>query len=174
MFEYGFIVSADALGQMIFSPIFGLMADKLNSIRLVSLICCITFSLGNLFYANISVVPKTLGSIPLARMYALILARFIVGNVMITLLLILGSSKEEKMFPSHCQYTDDLLVVFTCDHITSSHFLHYLCHNPVEHYYYVVDKNIKGNFFIFWKCIARRKRMRWCIICFFFQKGPII
>ena len=87
MFEYGFIVSADALGQMIFSPIFGLMADKLNSIRLVSLICCITFSLGNLFYANISVVPKTLGSIPLARMYALILARFIVGNVvmMITL-----------------------------------------------------------------------------------------
>ena len=135
MFEYGFIVSADALGQMIFSPIFGLMADKLNSIRLVSLICCITFSLGNLFYANISVVPKTLGSIPLARMYALILARFIVGNVMITLLLILGSSKEEKMFPSHCQYTDDLLVVFTCDHITSSHFLHYLCHNPVEHYY---------------------------------------
>ena len=113
MFEYGFIVSADALGQMIFSPIFGLMADKLNSIRLVSLICCITFSLGNLFYANISVVPKTLGSIPLARMYALILARFIVGNVMITLLLILGSSKGEKMFPSHCQYTDDLLVVFT-------------------------------------------------------------
>ena len=125
MFEYGFIVSADALGQMIFSPIFGLMADKLNSIRLVSLICCITFSLGNLFYANISVVPKTLGSIPLARMYALILARFIVGNVMITLLLILGSSKGEKMFPSHCQYTDDLLVVFTCviTLYTSSHFI---------------------------------------------------
>ena len=37
MEQYGFVVAADALGQMIFSPIFGFIADRLNSVRLVSL-----------------------------------------------------------------------------------------------------------------------------------------
>ena len=122
MFEYGFIVSADALGQMIFSPIFGLMADKLNSIRLVSLICCITFSLGNLFYANISVVPKTLGSIPLARMYALILARFIVGNVVMMITLsysFWGAQSRGKNVPDVPLpiYRRFISRFYLCDHI---------------------------------------------------------
>ena len=129
MFEYGFIVSADALGQMIFSPIFGLMADKLNSIRLVSLICCITFSLGNLFYANISVVPKTLGSIPLARMYALILARFIVGNVVMMITLsysFWGAQSRGKNVPDvPLPIYRRFISLFTCviTLYTSSHFI---------------------------------------------------
>ena len=28
--QYGFVVAADALGQLIFSPIFGLIADRLD------------------------------------------------------------------------------------------------------------------------------------------------
>ena len=58
--QYGFVVAADALGQLIFSPIFGLIADRLDSIRLVSLICCLTFSLGNALYANVSLVSADL------------------------------------------------------------------------------------------------------------------
>ena len=132
MFEYGFIVSADALGQMIFSPIFGLMADKLNSIRLVSLICCITFSLGNLFYANISVVPKTLGSIPLARMYALILARFIVGNVVMMITLsysFWGAQSRGKNVPENTKNTIwGLWCVKTCsNHPKTKHFMPKYC-----------------------------------------------
>ena len=60
MEQYGFVVAADALGQLIFSPIFGLIADRLDSIRLVSLICCLTFCLGNALYANVSLVSADL------------------------------------------------------------------------------------------------------------------
>ena len=58
--QYGFVVAADALGQLIFSPIFGIIADRLDSIRLVSLICCLTFCLGNTLYANVALVPANL------------------------------------------------------------------------------------------------------------------
>jgi ceroid-lipofuscinosis MFS transporter 7 len=77
--EYGFVVASDALGQMIFSPLFGIMADRLDSIRLVSFICCLTFCSGNLFYATISLVPRTWGDIEKARMWAMIVSRFVVG-----------------------------------------------------------------------------------------------
>ena len=60
MEQYGFVVAADALGQLIFSPIFGLIADRLDSIRLVSLICCLTFCLGNALYANVALVSADL------------------------------------------------------------------------------------------------------------------
>ena len=65
--QYGFVVAADALGQLIFSPIFGLIADRLDSIRLVSLICCLTFCLGNTLYANVALVPADLLGKPLKR-----------------------------------------------------------------------------------------------------------
>lgn len=77
--QYGFVVAADALGQMIFSPIFGGIADRLGSVRLVSLVCCVTFCLGNVFYACVAIVPASLGKMEQARMYAMLLARFTVG-----------------------------------------------------------------------------------------------
>ena len=78
--QYGFVVAADALGQLIFSPIFGLIADRLGSIRLVSLICCVTFCLGNAFYANVALVPANfLADDVQSRMYAMLVARFVVG-----------------------------------------------------------------------------------------------
>ena len=79
MEQYGFVVAADAAGQMLFSPLFGYLADKLDSIRLVSMFCCVTFCVGNVFYATIAAVPTTLGSLYPARMYAMFLARFVVG-----------------------------------------------------------------------------------------------
>ena len=47
-------MAADALGQMIFSPIFGFLADKCGSIRTVCLLCCLVFTAGNVLYATIS------------------------------------------------------------------------------------------------------------------------
>ena len=39
---------------MIFSPIFGFLADKCGSIRTVCLLCCLVFTAGNVLYATIS------------------------------------------------------------------------------------------------------------------------
>ena len=79
--QYGFVVAADALGQLIFSPIFGLIADRMDSIRMVSLICCLTFCIGNALYANVALVPADLfGDDVQTRMYAMLFARFVVGK----------------------------------------------------------------------------------------------
>eukprot|EP00095_Tigriopus_kingsejongensis_P005990 maker-scaffold48_size466083-snap-gene-3.28 protein:Tk05990 transcript:maker-scaffold48_size466083-snap-gene-3.28-mRNA-1 annotation:"major facilitator superfamily domain-containing protein 8 isoform x8" len=67
--EYGFVVAVDALAQMIFSPIFGIWADKLNSIRVVALICTGTF-----FF-----VPREIGGLHKPRVWSLLASRFIVG-----------------------------------------------------------------------------------------------
>ena len=77
--EYGYVVAADALAQMIFSPIFGYLCDHLGSIRIVSLTSSIIFSIGHLFYSSIALIPKSVGSIIQARFYAIIVARFLVG-----------------------------------------------------------------------------------------------
>jgi MFS family permease len=77
--EYGYVVAADALAQMIFSPIFGYICDHLGSIRIVSLTSSVIFSLGHLFYSSIALIPKSVGSIIQARFYAIMVARFLVG-----------------------------------------------------------------------------------------------
>ena len=77
--EYGYVVAADALAQMTFSPIFGYICDRLGSIRIVSLTCSIIFTVGQLFYSNISLVPKSFGGLSQARLYAIFIARFLVG-----------------------------------------------------------------------------------------------
>ena len=77
--EYGIVVASDALAQIIVAPILGYVADRMGSIRLVSMLCSLIFCLGNLFYSSISLVPATIGSLKQARYAAMILARFLVG-----------------------------------------------------------------------------------------------
>ena len=77
--EYGYVVAADALAQMIFSPIFGYICDRLGSIRVVSLTCSVIFTLGHLFYSFIALVPKSVGVLLQTRLYAVFIARFLVG-----------------------------------------------------------------------------------------------
>ena len=77
--QYGFVVATDALAQVIFSPIFGYMADKLGGIRFLSYGCGMLFAVGNLFYANISLIPKTSNVINQPRLFFMIFARLIVG-----------------------------------------------------------------------------------------------
>lgn len=77
--EYGYVVASDALGQMIFSPIFGILADKLNKIRFVSILCGVTFCGGNIFFSLVSLLPQTISGISKPRVWSLLVARFIVG-----------------------------------------------------------------------------------------------
>ena len=72
-------MAADALAQMIFSPIFGYICDRLGSIRFVSLTTSIIFAIGNLCYSFIALVPKSVGILGQARLYAIFAARFLVG-----------------------------------------------------------------------------------------------
>ena len=76
---YGFVVAADALAQMIFSPIFGILSDKLGQIRIVSMICAGTFTIGNVMYALASLVPQDLWGIHIPRLWFVLATRFIVG-----------------------------------------------------------------------------------------------
>ena len=77
--EYGYVVASDALGQMIFSPIFGILADKMNKIRMVSILCGVTFCGGNIFFSLVSLIPRTIAGVSKPRVWSLLVARFIVG-----------------------------------------------------------------------------------------------
>ena len=79
MFQYGFIVATDAFAQLLFAPFFGWLADKLGTIRPVAITCSVIFTIGNLLYSMISIVPQTMGSVRQARFVAMLVARFIVG-----------------------------------------------------------------------------------------------
>lgn len=62
------------LGQMIFSPIFGVIANKMGgSIRLICLVTAVVYTLGNILYSILSVFPES------ARFGLLLVARFLVG-----------------------------------------------------------------------------------------------
>ena len=77
--EYGIVVASDALAQIIVAPILGYVADRMGSVRLVAMLCSLVFTLGNVFYSAISLVPATIGNIHQARFGAMIIARFLVG-----------------------------------------------------------------------------------------------
>ena len=79
MFQYGFIVATDAFAQLLFAPFFGWLADKLGTIRPVAITCSVIFTIGNLLYSMISIVPQTMGNVKQARFVAMLVARFIVG-----------------------------------------------------------------------------------------------
>ena len=79
MFQYGFIVATDALGQLLFAPVFGAIADKLGTIRPLAITCSIIFTAGNLLYSMISLVPRSFGALKQARYVAMLVARFVVG-----------------------------------------------------------------------------------------------
>ena len=76
---YGLVVAADAFAQMIFSPIFGILSDKWGQIRIVSMICAGTFTIGNVMYALASLVPQDLWGIHIPRLWFVLATRFIVG-----------------------------------------------------------------------------------------------
>ena len=76
---YGFVVTADALGQMVFSPLFGLLADKLGKVRPVNLFCAGTFIAGNAMFSLVSLVPQDALGAEHPRTWSLFVVRFMVG-----------------------------------------------------------------------------------------------
>lgn len=82
LIEYGIVVAADAAAQMIFSPLFGILIDRIKTIRPIALVCCSLFCLGNVMYALVGMFDRYyLGGLEVRglRIWAMIVARFVVG-----------------------------------------------------------------------------------------------
>jgi MFS family permease len=77
--EYGLVVASDAFAQMLFSPLFGIIADRMGRIRVVSMVCAATFCTGSAFYSLISLIPQEADGLHKPRVWATLTARFIVG-----------------------------------------------------------------------------------------------
>ena len=59
--------------QLLFSPVFGFLANKFRSIRAITLAACITYVGGNIIYSTLSLFPYD------ARYWMLLVCRFMVG-----------------------------------------------------------------------------------------------
>ena len=77
MLEYSIVVACDAAAQMIFAPLFGILVDRIKTVRPIALLCCFTFIGGNVMFALISLFDRSSGS--RIRVYMLMVARFLVG-----------------------------------------------------------------------------------------------
>ncbi len=73
------MVAADALAQMIFSPLFGILADRLGQVRIVAMTCAATFLVGNVMYSLVSLVPEDAAGLHMPRLWFLLFTRFVVG-----------------------------------------------------------------------------------------------
>ena len=65
---------------MIFSPVFGLISDRMGSVRFMSLLCCSLFTSGNVLYAIIGIFAKEINGVAKIRMWIMIAARLVVGT----------------------------------------------------------------------------------------------
>jgi len=82
MIEYGIVVAADAAAQMIFAPLFGILIDRIKTVRPVVLICCTLFFLGNILYSLVGLFNRdNFFGAPLAktRVWVMLFSRFVVG-----------------------------------------------------------------------------------------------
>ena len=72
---YGWMVAANPIGQMIFSPILGYVTAKRGGrIRMIGVGCAVTFIVGNVLYAVPSMLPEGNG-----RIAVLLISRFMTG-----------------------------------------------------------------------------------------------
>lgn len=73
--KYGLVVSTLPVAQLICSPIFGKVADRIHSIRPLCLIMAIIFTCSSVLYATLSDVSSN----PQTRFYLMMLSRFCAG-----------------------------------------------------------------------------------------------
>ena len=72
--KYSTIVAVNPLAQMIFSPIFGYLHNKIGAVRPLGISAAVIFIIGNLLYSMLSLVPSENG-----RYALLLLSRFLTG-----------------------------------------------------------------------------------------------
>ena len=72
--KYSWVVALNPIGQVIFSPILGWLANKLHGVRLIGIVTSIVFIIANILYAILSVFPTGDG-----RYIALLISRFLTG-----------------------------------------------------------------------------------------------
>jgi len=84
LLEYGLVVAADAAAQMLCAPLFGVIIDRIKTVRPVALLCCTLFCGGNIFYALIgafdrnSLFGKEFETFKV-RVWMMLISRFVVG-----------------------------------------------------------------------------------------------
>ena len=71
--RYGWVVSANPLGQTLAAPLFGWFYQKTGSARIVGVITSLVYIVGNILYSTLSVFPQD------SRYWLLLASRFIVG-----------------------------------------------------------------------------------------------
>lgn len=68
----GYIVAANPLGQMLFSPLFGWWGNKISSIRMPLLTSMAVFCIGSAVYSSLDMIESNVK-------YWMFFSRFIVG-----------------------------------------------------------------------------------------------
>ena len=71
--RYGWVVMANPLGQLIFSPVFGWIAGRMGSIRLVCLASSASYFIGNVLYSTLTLLDEGV------RFGMLMFCRFLIG-----------------------------------------------------------------------------------------------
>ena len=72
--KYSWVVALNPIGQVIFSPILGFLANKLKGVRLIGIVTSVVFIIANILYSILSVFPSNDG-----RFAALLVSRFLTG-----------------------------------------------------------------------------------------------
>ncbi len=73
--------------KVVFSPIFGIIANKMGRVRPLALLLSLIFCAGNIFYANLALIPNDFANMDTPRVSFAMLARAIVG---------IGTSQSES------------------------------------------------------------------------------
>merc|ERR1719320_1111984 len=72
MVEYSVVVVSDAAAQMVCAPLFGIIIDRIKTVRPVALLCCALFCGGNAFFGKEFKTFKV-------RLWMMVISRFVVG-----------------------------------------------------------------------------------------------
>ena len=67
------------VSQVVFSPIVGILGDRIGRIRPIAFVCCALFISGNIWYSNIAAIPREVGDMNKPRVWFTLMARLIVG-----------------------------------------------------------------------------------------------
>jgi len=84
MVEYSVVVVSDAAAQMVCAPLFGIIIDRIKTVRPVALLCCALFCGGNVFYALVgafdrnALFGKEFKTFKV-RLWMMVISRFVVG-----------------------------------------------------------------------------------------------
>lgn len=93
----GYVIAAQPLGQLIFSPIMGYLGNRFGSVRYLSMTTMMLQCIGFIFYACVHALPPP-------RKWYLVISRFLIGAAAGTATDLLITSKESLAAQTHRTY----------------------------------------------------------------------